>query len=131
MTEITAAVVGFNWKTRETREESFAGEEVEARARSVAEVLNKSGHWTDWTHVVILRNGGVVKAKAKAKRGWVATAEGATEEIGFAEPGEYKNADAAVHGFEQSISDHFDLYFRATDGTLHSTADESAPDDFP
>ena len=61
--------------------------------------------------------------------GWVFVDED-DQEIGFAEPQEFANAEHAVQKFGHEFGDgHFGVYFRR-DGVLHSCAPESTPQDF-
>jgi len=59
--------------------------------------------------------------------GWVFCDEDG-EEIGFAEPDNYRDAEQALEGF--MTGDHVEVFFRTKDGTLHSCDAESRPEDF-
>lgn len=61
--------------------------------------------------------------------GWVFVDDETNEHVGFALPDEYRNADEAVQAFGREYADDFGVYFRKN-GTLHSCADESTPDEF-
>ena len=66
----------------------------------------------------------------ESARGWVFCDEESDEEIGFAEPGEYPNAEIAVDKFGREHGEDFSVYFRDAKGEMHAVADESKPDDF-
>jgi len=69
-------------------------------------------------------------SKVKVKVGWVFTKEGSKKEIGFAEAGEYENAEVAVEKWGRDYPEHFDVYFRDIAGKLHSCGADSIPLDF-
>lgn len=52
------------------------------------------------------------------------------EEVGFAEPKEYRDAQEAYEEFGQEYADIFGIYFRDKHGVLHPTSPESQPEDF-
>ena len=62
------------------------------------------------------------------KRGWVFCKEGTTKEIGFAEPEDFLNAEIAVEKCD--FGEHFDLYFRDSNGELNPVGSEEKPEDF-
>lgn len=64
------------------------------------------------------------------QRGWVFVDDETGEEVGFAEPHEYRTAEIAVERFGREYADHFSVYFRDSNGELHSVAAEDTPDDF-
>lgn len=70
------------------------------------------------------------KKEDEKPRGWVFVDDETKEEVGFAEPTEYRNADDAVDRFGRSYGDDFGVYFRDSNGVLCSCACEDAPDDF-
>ena len=62
-------------------------------------------------------------------KGWVFKNErGRT--LGFAEPGDCLDAEDAYRQLSREYGEHFEIFFRDADGVLHSTEDESKPDDF-
>jgi hypothetical protein len=68
---------------------------------------------------------------AKKTRGWVFVDDETETEVGFAEPGEYVNADHAVQKFGNEYGDDdFGVYFRDSHGELNSCAAEDTPEDF-
>ena len=67
----------------------------------------------------------------KKKRGWVFTDDDTDEEIGFAEPDEYRDADDAVDRFGRNWGGNdFSIYFRDSNGDLCACGDDSRPEDF-
>ena len=67
---------------------------------------------------------------SRNQRGWVFVDDETEEEVGFAEPHEYRNAEIAVEKFGREYAEHFSVFFRASNGELHSVADEDIPEDF-
>lgn len=62
--------------------------------------------------------------------GWVFVDDETEEEVGFADPDEYANADHAVQKFGNEYGDgDFGVYFRK-DGQLWPCSPEDTPDDF-
>lgn len=65
------------------------------------------------------------------RREWVFTKAGTQKEIGACGENECRSAEDAYHQFSRECAEDFDIYFRTKDGTLHSVAGESTPEDFP
>lgn len=80
----------------------------------------------DW----ILDAQSLLPMESSEPRGWVFLNEETREEVGFAEPHEYKTADDAVQGFGREYAEDFIVYFRDNEGVLHSCGDEDEADDF-
>lgn len=69
--------------------------------------------------------------KTPKPRGWVFTKENNPKrEVGFAEPGDYRNGEIAVEKFGRQYGGHFSLYFRDSNGELQETGPEDRPEDF-
>lgn len=51
--DLSAAVIGINWVTGETKIDFIAGSDVEGRAKCSAECYERS--WPDWTFTYLLR----------------------------------------------------------------------------
>lgn len=68
--------------------------------------------------------------EGKNPRGWVFVDDDTQEEVGFAEPQDYRDADDAVDRFGRSYGEDFGVYFRDSKGVLSSCACEDTPEDF-
>ena len=70
-------------------------------------------------------------AEKASPRGWVFVDDDTEEEIGFAEPEEYRDADDAVDRFGRNWGGNdFSVFFRNSNGVLCGCACEDTPDDF-
>lgn len=68
--------------------------------------------------------------KIKEPRGWVFIDDETGEEVGYAEPKDYRNAEQAVDDFGRSYSDHFGVCFRDSNGELCPCDAEDTAENF-
>lgn len=66
----------------------------------------------------------------KYGRGWVCVKEGTKKEIDWAEPEADRNAENVMLDFGRSQADHFEIYFRDSNGKLNPVDAEALPEDF-
>ena len=84
---------------------------------------------------VVAQHTGPCPPREVIEPGWVACKEGTKIPIDFVSAsgsdGDVDYIDDALHVFSGRNAEHFDIYYRTSDGKLHECDSESAVTDFP